>query len=238
MSNTQTPIPVDASELSSTPQQITMSASEFNSTAAPKSNPSNGDTITMTPAEFTGTPVDASELQSEQEFKAGQPSQSAQTPQTTPLRDKPIPAQPAPSRQRQEFLRRTGGGSTTEKASGEANETAAVTGAGLVASEGTDAVLGKLLGPTVKLASKGTGILDEAGNEIMREVETKGPSLARQGITKAAEAIKPAVDFAKAHPVASTISASVLEGLAHELGIDPWELSKKLVKFGAHVVGE
>ena len=196
-----------------------------------------------TPTQSTAVDTSSSGMPSLTDFLAAPetPTSGSQTPTnpaTTPLSAKPIPDQPAPARQRQEFLRKVGGGSTTEQGVSEANKTAAVTGAGIVASEGADAVLGKLLGPTVKVVSKGTGILDEAGNEIMREVETKGPSLAKQGITKAAEAIKPAVDFAKAHPIASTISASVLEGLAHELGIDPFELAKKAVKIGTHIVGE
>ncbi len=220
MANATTPIAVSVDELSDTPQQ-----------------PETQTSASSQPGQSAGAqpiPVDVSELQTEHEYQTSQPT--ALTPATTPLSAKPIPDQPGPSRQRQEFLRRTGGGSTTEQGVSEANKTAAITGAGIVASEGTDAVLGKLLGPTVKMASKGTGILDEAGNEIMREVETKGPSLAKQGMTKAVEAVKPLTDLAKAHPIISTVSASVLEGLAHELGIDPFELAKKAIKFGGYIV--
>ena len=42
--------------------------------------------------------------------------------------------------------------------------------------------LGPLTGPTAVAATEGTGVLDSAGNEIMREVTKYGPSLGRQGL--------------------------------------------------------
>jgi hypothetical protein len=50
-----------------------------------------------------------------------EPLENPDTP-TTPLAQKTIPAQPGPSQQRQEFLRKTGGGSTTEEAVAGANK--------------------------------------------------------------------------------------------------------------------
>jgi hypothetical protein len=187
-----------------------------------------------TPAPATGTGDVFDQLAA----NGGNLPAAPKTPEETPLSAKPIPDQPAPSRQRQEFLRRTGGGATTEKAVGEANKTAAENAALMVATEGVSGVASKLLAPTVETVSKATGLLDAAGNPLMKEVETEGPSLAKQGVAKAVEVGKQVAGFAKQHPITSTVSASLLEGLAHELGVDPFELAKKAVKFGVHIVGD
>jgi hypothetical protein len=239
MANAPTPVAVDASELSSTPQSgdtITMSPAEFHGTAAPKSTPSGSDTITMSPAAFA---VDASELQSEQEFRTANPQQTPQTPETTPLRDKPIPDQPAPSRQRQEFLRKTGGGSTTEQGISEANTTAEENAGLLVASQGVGGLLSKFVAPATKLAEAGSTAeitKDALGNTVIKSVpnmvETTGKSMAQQGIAKGIEIAKQVEVWVAKNPA----KAYMLEKVANELGIDPFQLAHKVVKYGKDIL--
>ena len=56
-------------------------------------------------------------------------------------------------------------------------------GAGAIAGAGE--LAGTLGAPTVARTSVGTGVLDAAGNEIMKDVTTYGPNLLRQHGSKA-----------------------------------------------------
>lgn len=56
-------------------------------------------------------------------------------------------------------------------------------GAGALTAGGE--IAGRALAPTVARSTVGTGILDAAGNEFMRDVTTYGPSLVQQFGTKA-----------------------------------------------------
>src|SRR6266446_2525310 len=156
---TPQPIAVDISELSATPQ------------AQPTADPFSSVGGTAHASTATPISVDMSDLQSEDEFKSSQAQSSTLTPENTPLAAKPIPDQPLPSRQRQEFLRKTGGGSVTEKGIGEANRTAEIAAGGLVASEVGAPLLGKMLGPTVGHVMEFLGIGNEAAEAAAKPAE-------------------------------------------------------------------
>src|SRR6266550_1416526 len=68
---------------------------------------------------------------------------------------------------------------------------------------------GALFAPAAGTATVGTGILDAGGSEVMKDIATQGPSLARAGMNLVINAIK-------AHPIISTYVAT---HLANELGI-------------------
>jgi len=68
---------------------------------------------------------------------------------------------------------------------------------------------GALAAPAAGAATVGTGILDAGGSEVMKDIATQGPSLARAGMNLVINAIK-------AHPIISTYVAT---HLANELGI-------------------
>ena len=57
----------------------------------------------------------------------------------------------------------------------------------------------------------------------------EGPSLARQAVSGAASGAKSALTWAKSNPIA----AMMLEGAAHEMGLDPIQLVRKVIKFGS-----
>lgn len=65
-----------------------------------------------------------------------------------------------------------------------ASGAAALAGAGSAAGSAAD-LAAKLTARSVATSSLGTGILDAAGNEVMRDVTTYGPSLLRQFGSKA-----------------------------------------------------
>jgi hypothetical protein len=151
------------------------------------------------------TPAAASSSASGFDFNAPYSATPPATAAATPLSQKPIPTQPAPAQARQEFLRRTGGGATTEEGISAANKTAAGTAAGLVASEAAGPVVGKVLGPTLghvmeflglgneaaEVAAKpaaqemqkvASGVYDQYGKQIFRDVPVEAKQAAAKVI--------------------------------------------------------
>jgi hypothetical protein len=78
---------------------------------------------------------------------------------------------------------------------------------------------GAALAPTAGTATVGTGILDAGGTEIMKDVATQGPSLARAGVNLAINAIK-------AHPY---ISGAIALRLSKTLGLPVEKIAKALL---------
>src|SRR6266478_1076063 len=78
--------------------------------------------------------------------------------------------------------------------------------------------VGSLFAPAVGEATVGTGILDAGGSEVMKDVATQGPSMARAGVGAVINAVK-------SHPI---ISSYIGTHLANELGIPLPKILKAL----------
>jgi hypothetical protein len=63
---------------------------------------------------------------------------------------------------------------------------------------------------------------------VRSQVTSQGASLARQGVSSAVSGAKNVVSWLKANPV----KAGALELFAHEFGLDPIQLARKLIKYG------
>lgn len=67
---------------------------------------------------------------------------------------------------------------------------------------------------------------------IKSQITGEGPSLAKQGVSKVVSGAKDVSTWLKANPV----KAVAIEGIAHELGVDPIQLARKIIKYGASAV--
>jgi hypothetical protein len=105
---------------------------------------------------------------------------------------------------------------------------------------GAEALMGKELlragkafvKPSVTMVPETSKLLDAEGKPIVRYVEQAGKSAAQKAGQAVIKGVKSVPAWLKANP----IKALAIEGIAHELGVDPIQLAHKVLKYGSGVL--
>lgn len=87
--------------------------------------------------------------------------------------------------------------------------------------------------PAVSMIPETSKILDAEGRPIVRYVEEAGKSAAQKASQAVIKGVKAIPAWMKANPV----KAIAIEGIAHEIGVDPIQLAHKILKYGSGVLG-
>jgi hypothetical protein len=106
-------------------------------------------------------------------------------------------------------------------------------GAGMLAGGPVLSAIGRAFKPTVSMIPEASKLLDAAGKPIVNMVEKEGPSAARAAGQAVVKTIKQVPAWMKAHPY----KALAIEGMAHELGVDPIQLAHKILKYSSGILG-
>ena len=113
---------------------------------------------------------------------------------------------------------------------GRVNDSALATQSGVLAAQGlfSPSTITKA-GPLVPGGRAATGRMLPW---VRSQVTEEGPSLARKGVSAVVSGTKDVAAWLKANPV----KAVAIEGIAHELGVDPIQLARKMIKYGGSAV--
>ncbi len=226
MPNAPVPIAVDVSELSSAPQSAQSSQptlTDFMSAPdAPKAIAVDATELSQTPnlQDFLNAP------------EQSQPAASAQSQPEQPLFQKhPANLEYKNIRERE----------SSDKIAARQSAAKDVSRGTEIVGEALGAVGGaaELFMPRVALTAAGSTAeiaKDVAGNTVIKSVpnmvQTTGKSLAQQGVSKIVDTAGTVVKWAKENP----LSAAGIESVARDLGIDPFQLAHKLIKYGMGLV--
>jgi hypothetical protein len=90
---------------------------------------------------------------------------------------------------------------------------------------------GALFAPGVQVAQETSSILGPEGQPIVKEVLKKAPSVAAKTASTVVDTAQTIAKWTKENP----IKAVAVEALAHEMGIDPFQLLGKVIKYGKNL---
>lgn len=91
--------------------------------------------------------------------------------------------------------------------------------------------LGGLFTPGVQVAEETSSLLGPEGQPIVKEMLKKTPSIADKTASTVVDTAQAVAQWTNANPV----KAVAIEALAHEMGVDPFQLLSKVVKYGKHL---
>jgi len=223
MPNAPVPTAVDVSELSSTPQSAQSQPSLQDFMAAPDAKAVSVDLSELTDAH--GNPTLGQFLAAPEAPATAQPAQ--------PQPEQPLFQKHPANLEYKNIRERESSDKIAARQSAAKDVSRGTEIAGDVLS--TAGGVASLALPTTALTAAGSTAeiaKDAMGNTVIKSVpnmiETAGKSLAQKGISATIETAKQLESWVAANPT----KAAALEYIAHELGIDPFQLASKVVKYG------
>lgn len=90
---------------------------------------------------------------------------------------------------------------------------------------------GGLFTPGVQVAQEASSILGPEGQPIVKAVLKKTPSIAAKATSSVVDTAQAVAQWSRAN----LVKAAAIEAVAHEMGVDPFQLLSKVVKYGKHL---